>query len=237
MAFERNRGLVRLGSSRIDSAPTTSYNSGRGPMSSDTSRPAPPILPPDHRRDDLGPLPRIARPFVDWVARVRATVHTKLLAGFLVIALLLLSMGVLCIVVLDRVNRQVETLTALNRQTDQAREMIYEVTAQSHYRAMALLTGEQSWTGKIDQAKDLFVQNLAELRTYAVPDRSAFFDDLEAANDHFTLMSNQVTALDQAGEQAQAISMHIDFEHAQSHVLENALNPLIADSQQRATAE
>ena len=50
-------------------------------MSSTATEPAPPIPPPDQPRDDLGPLPRIARPFVDWVARVRATVHTKLLAG------------------------------------------------------------------------------------------------------------------------------------------------------------
>ena len=89
-------------------------------MSSDTTQPAPPIPPLDQPRDDLGPLPRIARPFVDWVARVRATVHTKLLAGFLVIALLLLYMGVLCIVVLDRVNGQVVTLTALNRHSPHA---------------------------------------------------------------------------------------------------------------------
>src|SRR3989441_10681429 len=199
-------------------------------MSPNATTPTP-ARPVDQPGDDLGPLPRIARPFVDWVARIRATVHTKLLAGFLVIALLLLSMGVLCIVVLDRVNRQVGTLTALNRQTDQAREMIYEVTAQSHYRAMALLTGDETYTGKINAAKDLFVQNLAELRTYAIPDRTAFFDDLEAANNEFTLMSNQVTALDEARERAQAIKMHIDFEHTQSHVLEDALNSLIADSQ------
>src|SRR5437870_6639363 len=177
-------------------------------MSSDTTRPAPPIPPPDQPRDDLGPLPRIARPFVDRVARVRATVHTKLLAGFLVIALLLLAMGVLCILVLSRVNEQVETITALNRQTDQAREMIYEVTAQSHYRAMALLTGEQTYTEKIYVAKNDFVQNLAELRTYAIPDRTAFFDDLQAANDGFTVMSDEVTALDQQGNQKKAVGMH-----------------------------
>jgi class 3 adenylate cyclase/HAMP domain-containing protein len=146
-------------------------------------------------------------------------------------------MGVLCIVVLDRVNRQVVTLTALNRQTDQAREMIYEVTAQSHYRAMALLTGDQTYTGKIYAAKDLFAQNLAELRTYAIPDRTAFFDELQAANDRFTEMSNQVTALDEAGQRAKAIEMHIDFEHTQSHVLEDSLNALIADSQSRVIAE
>src|SRR2546425_5703268 len=205
-------------------------------MSPNATTPTP-ARPVDQPGDDLGPLPRIARPFVDWVARIRATVHTKLLAGFLLIALLLLSMGVVSIVVLGRVNQQVETLTALNRQTDQAREMIYEVTAQSHYRAMALLTGDETWTGKIYTAKDLFAQHLAELRTYAVPDRTAFFDELQAANDRFTEMSNQVTALDEAGERAQAIKMHIDFEHTQSHVLEDALNSLIADSQSRVIAE
>ena len=73
-------------------------------MSANTITPAP-TGPADQPGDDLGPLPRIARPLVDWVARIRATVHTKLLAGFLLIALLLLSMGVLSIVVLGRVNR------------------------------------------------------------------------------------------------------------------------------------
>jgi Signal transduction histidine kinase, nitrate/nitrite-specific len=50
-------------------------------------------------------------------------------------------------------------------------------------------------------------------------------------------MSNQVTALDEAGERAKAIEMHIDFEHTQSHVLEDSLNALIADSQSRVIAE
>jgi class 3 adenylate cyclase len=204
---------------------------------SPNATPLAPARPVDQPGDDLGPLPRIARPFVNWVARIRATVHTKLLAGFLLIALLLLSMGVLSIVVLGRVNQQVETLTALNRQTDQAREMIYEVTAQSHYRAMALLTGDESWVGKIYSAKHDFVQNLVELRTYAVPDRTEFFNDLQAANAEFTLMSDRVTTLDAEGHRRQALNTHIDFEHAQSHVLENALNSLIADSHQRVVAE
>ena len=205
-------------------------------MSPNATTPAPAVT-VDQPGDDLGPLPRIARPFVDWVARIRATVHTKLLAGFLLIALLLLSMGVLSIVVLGRVNQQVETLTALNRQTDQAREMIYEVTAQSHYRAMALLTGDESWTAKIYSAKHDFEQNLAELRTYAIPDRTVFFDDLQSANAEFTLMSDRVTTLQEEGDRRQAIAMHIEFEHTQSHVLENALNSLITDSQQRVVAE
>jgi predicted PurR-regulated permease PerM len=80
---------------------------------------------PDPSRADIGPLPAFMRPLVDRVARVRATVHTKLLAGFLLIALLLLSMGVLSVAVLARINGQVETLTTLNEQTNRAQQMIY----------------------------------------------------------------------------------------------------------------
>ena len=129
---------------------------------------------------ELGPLPRPLRPFVDWVARIKATVHTKLLAGFLLIALLLLSMGVVSIIVLNRVNDQVETLTRLNHQASQARDMIYEVTAQSHYRAMALLKlDDPTWTPKIYAAKDEFAKNMAEMRTYAVPSELGVLDHVE----------------------------------------------------------
>jgi hypothetical protein len=47
--------------------------------------------------DELGAVPRLLRPFIDAVARIPATVHAKLLAGFLVIAVLLLSMGVISV--------------------------------------------------------------------------------------------------------------------------------------------
>jgi class 3 adenylate cyclase len=186
---------------------------------------------------DLGPLPRLLRPFVDWVARVNASVHAKLLAGFLIIAILLLSMGVLSIAVLDRVNDQVDTLTVLNRQTNQARDMIYDVTSQSHFRAMALVTREASWNDRIDEAKADFGRNLAQLRDYAIPERTVFFEKLEFANDRFAESSEEVTRLYEAGRHAEALQTHIDREHEISHVLEADLNTLIEDSEKLVAAE
>ena len=144
---------------------------------------------------ELGPLPRPLRPFVDWVARIKATVHTKLLAGFLLIALLLLSMGVVSISVLNRVNDQVETLTRLNHQASQARDMIYEVTAaEPHYRAMALLKlDDPTWTPKIYAAKDEFAKNMAEMRTYAVPSELTLLDHVESTNEVYADSSDAVT--------------------------------------------
>jgi class 3 adenylate cyclase/CHASE3 domain sensor protein len=189
-------------------------------------------------KDELGPLPRFLRPLVDRVARIRATVHTKLLAGFLIIAVLLLSMGVLSIVVLDRLNGQVETLTQLNRQASQARDMIYEVTAQSHYRAMALLKlNDPTYTPKIYDAKTAFAENLAEIRTYGAGTETNFFDELEQANDEFSESSDEVTALFNADRIQQALRLHIDQEHPGSHVLEDSLNKLIDDSAVLVAAE
>jgi class 3 adenylate cyclase/CHASE3 domain sensor protein len=189
-------------------------------------------------RDELGPLPRFLRPFVDWVAGIRATVHTKLLAGFLLIALLLLSMGLLSIAVLSRLNDQVETLTALNRQASQARDMIYEVTAQSHYRAMALLKlHDPSYTQDIYTAKEAFADDLAQIRSYGAPSETPLLDDIQDTNARFAASSDTVTDLFNAGQIDDALRLHISEEHVISHELEASLNTLIADSQQLVVAE
>lgn len=186
---------------------------------------------------DLGPLPALLRPLVDRIARVRATVHTKLLAGFLLIAMLLLSMGVLSVGVLDRINAQVEKITTLNEQTNLARQMIYEVTAQSHFRAMALLTHDPTWTDKIYAAKDQFGENLTLIRANAFPAQPEFFDRLAAVNAQFRASSDEVTRLYNLERDREAQELHIAEEHTISHVLEDSLNALIADSQRLAVAQ
>jgi class 3 adenylate cyclase len=165
-------------------------------------------------------------------------VHTKLLAGFLLVAVLLLSMGTLSIVVLGRLNRQVETLTALNRQASEARDMIYEVTSQSHYRAMALLQlNDPTWTPKIYAAKDAFVANLSDMRTNGAPSELPLLDRLEAANEDFAASSDSVTQLFDEGRIKEALRVHIGQEHEISHVLEAQLNQLITDSQALVVTE
>ena len=88
-------------------------------------------------------LPRFTgwlRPLVDAAARIKASVHLKLLSGFLVGALLLVAMAVLSLVVIGRMNERVRDLDRLQEKASRAQQMLYAVTAQSHYRAMALLT-------------------------------------------------------------------------------------------------
>lgn len=189
-------------------------------------------------RDELGPLPRFLGPFVDAVARVRATVHAKLLAGYMVIAMLLLAMGLVSVVVVGRLDGQVETLSALNLQASQAREMIYAVTAQSHYRAMALLKlDDPTWTPKIYAAKNAFAEDLADMRTNGPAGEASLLDKVTSDNERYTASSDSVTDLFDAGQTDAALRLHIAQEHEISHDLEDSLNTLIGDSQALVTDE
>ena len=191
--------------------------------------------------EHMGPSARLLEPLVNRVARLPASVHMKLLAGFLLIALLLLAMGALSIAVLRRVDGQVDELAALHTQTDQTRRLIYDVTAQSHFRAMAIAdVDDDSWTPKILAAKERFDENLTSLRVDAIAGSVSLFDSLAASNEEYRESGDQVTALFDAGDVDAALALHISDEHEISHKLENDLNVLIADSETKldeATAE
>ena len=189
----------------------------------DTSADTPQV---EARRD----LPPFIRPAVDLVARIRATVHAKLLAGFLIITLLLMGMGALSIAVIERMNNEATKLVDLEHQIELARVGIYQVTAQSHFRAMALITQVDNWNDKITAAKVRFKELMSELAVTGGPEIVEKVDELEAIDARFAAAGQEVLALYQQGELASAISLHIQVEHEISHELEDDLNALIAQS-------
>jgi class 3 adenylate cyclase len=179
---------------------------------------------------ELGPLPRALRPLIDGVARISTTVHMKLLGGFLTIALLLLLMGIFSIVVIGRMNQQVEGLIALETQTDLARQAIYSVTSQSHFRAMALITEVDSWNDKITAAKAKFTEVLDDIEDLNTAIDPQLVNRLRAIDVRFAAAGEEVLSLYQAGDLDQALSVHISAEHEISHELEDELNSLITSS-------
>ena len=116
---------------------------------------------PDHPRHEPSNADGASQPepmgrLVDFIARINATVRVKLLGGFLLVVLLLLAMAILSFVVVAQMNQKVESLTQLQERVDLSRQLIYLVTAQSHFRTMALLTDDDSWNIKIAKPNRLF---------------------------------------------------------------------------------
>jgi len=172
------------------------------------------------------PLGGLLNPLVAAVARTRASVHTKLLAGFLVGALLILAMGVLNLLILARMSDRVAELTRLHEKVDWARRMEYQVTAQSHFRAMALLTRDDSNNDKITSAKRTFLEGLDALERLSPPEQQPIYGRVREANDRFAASGQRALALYQAGNIPDALNVHLSEEHVISHELEDQMRQI-----------
>ena len=180
-------------------------------------------------------LPRftgLLRPLVDVAARIRASVHIKLLTGFLVGALLLVALAVLSLVVIGRMNERVQDIDRLQVKTSRAQQMLYAVTAQSHYRAMALLTQDPKYNAQVVDQKTIFA-GLLDAMTRDDPSDAQVLADLRTANDAYAAASERVVALYATGDLAGASKLHLGEEHPDSHVLEASLHTLIDSADQQ----
>ena len=178
-------------------------------------------------------LPRYTawlRPVVAAVARVQASVHRKLLFGFLACAMLLVGMAVLSLLVIGRMNDRVGELSNLQQKVDRAQQMLYAVTAQSHYRAMALLTENDTYNEQIAQAKTTFASLLDQMQA-ADPVDTDLFRELRATNEGLAASSARALALYESGDIPGATRLHLEEEHPASHVLEAAMRTLITEAE------
>lgn len=184
-------------------------------------------------------LPRFTRwlrPAVDAVARIDASVHRKLLFGFLAGALLLVGMAALSLVVIDRMDNRMRELDALREQTSRAQQAYYLVTLQSHFRAMSLLTDDPSYNEQIIEAKGTFANLVDAMEVAAGPDAAEFFAEVRETNEGFDASSNKVLILFEAGNLDTAERVHIDEEHTVSHALEAQMRFLITAAEEEAMA-
>ena len=141
-------------------------------------------------------------------------------------------MAILSLVVIGRMNERMQDLDRLQVKTSRAQQMLYAVTAQSHYRAMAILTKDGKYNAQIADAKKTFAA-LLDAMDRDDPADAQVFRDMRSANEQYATASDRVLALYVAGDLDGAARLHLAEEHPTSHVLEAALHTLIASADQQ----
>ena len=199
---------------------------------SSTSMPIRPVT-PSEAGDGNPVMPRLPFPFqplspvVDFVAGVNLSMYSKSLIGFLGGALLLLIMGAFSLLILTQMNNRVEDLSLAQEKMDLARQMKNDVTSQMHFRAMALLTGDDKNNEKIANAKSAFSQHLESFESVDPQSALVSFDVLLEASDRFNAASQKTLDLYESGETPEAMAFHLAEEHPISHELEAATKLMI----------
>ena len=164
----------------------------------------------------------------DVVAGIKVGVLVKLLTGYVAVALLVLGMAALTLVVISSMNNQVSELTRLQKQVQSAIRKNNLVTAQLHFMALVLLTGDEAQYTKIAEAERGFSEELALAEAKSGEGKSEFFSRLRNANDRFSAAGARVLA--QSGDPDEAIRIHLDEEWPLSVELGELLAELVASA-------
>src|SRR3989442_11520055 len=126
------------------------------PRASATGRVAPPVV--ALLASPLGALVRA-------VARIRASVHVKLLAGFLLITLLFIAMTAVSLRTFAQTARETNLLDQAHERVGWARQIEHALAMQMHFTSMTLLSQGSDPLSLILPENNRFNDTLARLET------------------------------------------------------------------------
>src|SRR5213593_532612 len=117
------------------------------------------------------------------VARIRASVHVKLLAGFLLITLLFIAITAVSLRTVTETARQTNLLDQAHVRVGWSRLIEHALAMQMHFTSMALLAQSEDSVSLILRENNRFNDTLARLETTAPPEERALIQAIRVAQD------------------------------------------------------
>jgi signal transduction histidine kinase len=170
-------------------------------------------------------LPRI-------VARAPATIRTKLLAAFLSIVVLLITVGAVGLEVLTRVERHAEEMVTLQRKIAAYRQLQHDTTAQLYSVTSALLIQEEASLAAALRQLNQFGYDFDRLQ-FVAKDEVGLLAELRSEYDQFIRVVAKVVELIQEGKVAEGRALQA----AQAGPLADRMERLTNQLVNRAEAE
>jgi signal transduction histidine kinase len=160
------------------------------------------------------------------VARIPATVHTKLLVAFLTIAGLLIAFSAVGLGVLGDVNRRSEDLVKLQRKIAAYRQLQHDTTAQLYSVASALLIPEDRSLDSILRQLNQFGYDLDRLQ-FVARDEVELLGRVRADYDEFIRVVTRVVELIRNGRAAEGREVQLAQAGPLADRLERLTNQLV----------
>jgi len=120
---------------------------------------------------------------VRWVGGIRASVHTKLLVGFLVVTLLFIAMAVVSLNTLLNTTRQSQLLDQAHERVSWSEQIQHALARQMHFTALALLSQDEVAISKILRENNRFNSMLAKLQGAATAEQQGLIEQIRSSQD------------------------------------------------------
>jgi class 3 adenylate cyclase/CHASE3 domain sensor protein len=160
------------------------------------------------------------------VARMPATVHTKLLAAFLVIVVLLIIVGAVSLVTLNETSRRADELLKLQRNIATYRQLQHDTTAQLYSVTSALLVPEERTLEATLRQLNQFSYDVDRLQV-AARDEVELLGRVQEDYQRFVQVVNQVVELIRHGKVAEGRELQLVQASPLAEHIERLMNELV----------
>ncbi len=169
-------------------------------------------------------------PLLRWlplaVARVPATLHTKLLVAFLAIVGLLITIGAVSLAELGRLNQRAEEFVALQRKIAAYRQIQQSTTSQLYSVTAAMLAPDAATLDATLRQLHQFGDDLDRLK-FVARDEVEVLKRVRADHDALTAAVNEVIELIRAGRVAEGRRVQVERAGPLAGRLERLTNELV----------
>ena len=150
-----------------------------------------------------------AGPLVHWVARLRVSVHAKLLCAFLLVALLLVGMGAMSLQTIATMSRQTQLLDRAHARVDSSRRIEHALAMQMNFTAMALILRDEATIGRILRENNRFNSTLAEIEEAAGPEEREAIQRIRSAQEEVLTTVADIANLVRDGRVEEAMVLQL----------------------------
>ena len=172
------------------------------------------------------------------VARIRTTVHAKMLGAFLLIVVLLLAAGAAALRALSEVNQRAEDMVQLQRKIAAYRQLNHDTIGQLYSVASAMLKSEDRGLDATLRQLKQFGYDLDRLQ-FVAKDEMEVMAKVRSDYEQFIKIVTRVVALIRAGKSAEGRELQLTQASPLSDRLERLTNELVnkAESDMMASIE
>jgi signal transduction histidine kinase/HAMP domain-containing protein len=169
---------------------------------------------------------RLTEWFPRIVARVPIRVHTKLLAAFLAIVMLLITVGAIGLLVLSHSHRRAEELVMLQRKIAAYRQLQHDTTAQLYSVASALLVPDERTLDATLRQLNQFGYDLDRLQ-FVAKDEVELLGQVRKDYEQFIQVVSKAVEMIRGGKVTEGHQLQLTQAHSLAERLERLMNQLV----------
>jgi len=161
------------------------------------------------------------------VAAIKASVHKKLLASFLLITLLFIGMGAMSLQTITKMSSQSQLLDEAHERVHSSQEIQHALALQMNFTAMALLLREEAIIEKILRENNRFSNVLARLEKAGQPEELQLIQRIRAAQQEALTTVADIANLVRDGRVDDAMRLQLSKEYPLYLQIEGLVNQLV----------